>query len=157
MTATSAGVVCTNGSLAFCRDGKMESLLTLDQLPVSITLCVTMAGDHGVIFSYLLSLPGWSRCLLGKVVLPNPGFKAKVFPVFTVSQRVKLQFPTSSSVWGVCFGGKELHNQSADREMEKSLSFMLSYTWQLTALYPHFAESQVQWYRGSPGDRPPLV
>ena len=98
MTASSAGVVCTNGSLVFCHDGKMESLLTLDQLPVSVTLCVTMAGDNGVIFSYLLSLPGWSRCLLGKVVLPDPGFKVKVFPVFTVSQRDKLLFPTSSTV-----------------------------------------------------------
>ncbi|KAK7115126.1 E3 ubiquitin-protein ligase TRIM9-like [Littorina saxatilis] len=98
MTASSAGIVCTNGCLSFCRDGKTESLLSLDQLPVSVTLCITMAGDNGVIFSYLLSLPGWSRCLLGKVVLPDPGFKVKVLPVFTVSQRVKLQFPTSSTV-----------------------------------------------------------
>jgi hypothetical protein len=76
----------------------METLLSLDNLPVSLTLCLTMAGDHGVIFSYLLSLPGWGRCLLGKVALSEPEFKAKVFPVFTVSQRVKLQFPTSSTV-----------------------------------------------------------
>lgn len=96
--ASSLGIICSGGHLAICRDGKMETLLALDQLPVNITLCVTMAGDLGVIFTYLLSLPGWSRCLLGKVVLSCPGFKAKVFPVFTVSQRVKLQFPTSSTV-----------------------------------------------------------
>ncbi|XP_076449298.1 E3 ubiquitin-protein ligase TRIM9-like [Babylonia areolata] len=98
LTATSAGIVCSNGCLAFCRDGKMESLLSLDQLPVSVTVCVTMAGDSGVIFSYLLSLSGWSRCLLGKAVLPEPGFRSRLFPVFTVSQRVKMQFPSSSNV-----------------------------------------------------------
>ncbi|KAL8608432.1 hypothetical protein ACOMHN_002665 [Nucella lapillus] len=76
----------------------MESLLLLEQLPVSITLCVTLGGDSGVIFSYLLSVPGWSRCLLGKAVLAEPGFKARLLPVFTVSQRVKMQFAASSTL-----------------------------------------------------------
>nr|KAG5712643.1 hypothetical protein BaRGS_029698 [Batillaria attramentaria] len=41
---------------------------------------------------------GGAACLLGKTVLSEPGYKVKVHPVFTVSQRVKLQFVSCSSV-----------------------------------------------------------
>ncbi|KAK7505371.1 hypothetical protein BaRGS_00003533 [Batillaria attramentaria] len=98
MTASSAGIICSNGCLAFCQDSKMDSILTLDQLPVSITLYLSLDAGAGVVLSYLLSTAGWSRCLLGKTVLSEPGYKVKVHPVFTVSQRVKLQFVSCSSV-----------------------------------------------------------
>lgn len=98
MTPMSAGIVCSNGCLAFCQDGKMDSILTLDHLPVSITLYLSLNADTGVVLSYFLSMAGWSRCLLGRTVLSAPGYKGKVHPVFTVSQRVKMQFVSCSSV-----------------------------------------------------------
>lgn len=78
----------------------METLVILDQLPLSITLAVSLVESLGAICSYLVSVPGWSHSLLGKILLSDldPGYKVKVHPVFTVSQRVKLQFPSCSPV-----------------------------------------------------------
>ncbi|PVD20321.1 hypothetical protein C0Q70_18475 [Pomacea canaliculata] len=95
LTAKSTGIVCSNGCLALCCSGKMETLMKLDDLPIGVTISVSFQKPVGVIFSYLVSVKGWSRCLQGKVVIPDLEDSVKVYPAFTVSQRVKLHFPTA--------------------------------------------------------------
>jgi len=94
MNCKSYGVVCINGSLMFCHDNKKEQLMLLDGLPLSVTVYVTTDQSEGVILSYTVTNATWGDTLSGKKVLTAPSIKEKCYPVFSVSQRVKMQFPT---------------------------------------------------------------
>jgi len=92
------GVMCNNGMLYFTADGKQEGLLPLECLPISVTLSVNVEHERYTVLAYKLEAASpkdnQSLPLEGKKVLNDDGLKQVVFPVFTVSQRVKLLFPT---------------------------------------------------------------
>ncbi|WAR11619.1 TRIM1-like protein [Mya arenaria] len=90
----SHGIICTAGSLAYSHDGKIEQLMPLDSLPLSVTIYCTIDESDKVLLAYTITDTNWGDSLHGKKVLVDQSSKNKVFPVFTVSQRVKMQFPT---------------------------------------------------------------
>lgn len=67
--------------------------MTLDHLPISITIQTTFTQDS-VVFAYTFTSASWGDLLHGKKVLTDLSLKDGANPVFTVSQRVKMQFPT---------------------------------------------------------------
>lgn len=93
MKEKSYGIVCSGGNLCFCHNGKMEQLMNLDHLPISVTIQTTF-NQEGVIFAYTFTSASWGDLLHGKKVLTDLSFRHGANPVFTVSQRVKMQFPT---------------------------------------------------------------
>ncbi|XP_050399515.2 E3 ubiquitin-protein ligase TRIM9 isoform X2 [Patella vulgata] len=96
MNPISYGVVCSNGNLCMCHNGKMESLLELGNLPVSLTFSVTHDSFENLIFSYKVKCSRWGDMLCGKKVITDQKFKQTLHPVFTVSHRVKLQFTSGT-------------------------------------------------------------
>ncbi|XP_041375360.1 E3 ubiquitin-protein ligase Midline-1-like isoform X2 [Gigantopelta aegis] len=90
----SYGVVCSNGGLHFCYEGTMDLLMPLDGLPMSVTVSVVFDHSDRLVFAYTLTSAVWGDTLVGKRVITNEAFKDAVHPVFTVSHRVKMQFPT---------------------------------------------------------------
>ena len=92
----SHGVVCNMGALCFGHSGQHEHIVKLDSLPISVTMSVNMDHPDYVVLTYKLdsSTEGQGLSLLGKRVIADSRLKREVYPVFTVSQRVKLLFPT---------------------------------------------------------------
>ena len=94
MNAASHGIVCTGGSLFYSHDDEQQHLLTLCSLPISVTLTVSTDHQDYTVLSYKLAPPGQGTSLVGRRVIADPALKKSIYPVFTVSQRVKLLFPT---------------------------------------------------------------
>ncbi|XP_067652133.1 E3 ubiquitin-protein ligase Midline-1-like [Haliotis asinina] len=94
MSKKSYAVVCSNGNLHFCHNGKMETLMPLDALPMSVTVSAITDQSARLIFTYTLTSAVWGDTLVGKRIIENEAFKDCYHPVFTVSHRVKMQFPT---------------------------------------------------------------
>ena len=94
LSGMSHGIVCSGGNLVFANNGKMEQLMPLDNLPLSITIYCTIDQSDGVILAYTFTDATWGDTLYGKKVLMDRSQRKEVFPVFTVNQRVKMQFPT---------------------------------------------------------------
>ena len=84
------------GSLCFGHAGQHERIVKLDSLPISVTISVTLDHTDYVVLTYKLdsSTEGQGLSLLGKRVIQDSRLKKELYPVFTVSQRVKLLFPT---------------------------------------------------------------
>ena len=93
MNSASYGIVCTGGNLVYAHNGKIEQLMRLDGLPVSLTVYCKTDQSEGIILAYTVTDATWGDVLKGKKVL-DQSQQCEVFPVFTVSQRVKMQFPT---------------------------------------------------------------
>ena len=115
MASNSCGVVCTKGQLTFCRNGQQSPIAVLSELPVTVTLTL-LRDTQGCILVYRVSQAGDLSQVSGRRVitggegeggscgkLPEGGEQKDleedgglvVFPVFTVSQRVKMQFPVA--------------------------------------------------------------
>lgn len=94
LSGMSHGIVCSGGNLVFSNNSKMEHLMPLDNLPLSITIYCTIDQSDGVILAYTFTDATWGDTLYGKKILIDHSQRREVFPVFTVSQRVKMQFPT---------------------------------------------------------------
>ncbi|KAK6982225.1 E3 ubiquitin-protein ligase Trim36 [Biomphalaria glabrata] len=109
MTSESDGIVCVNGQLALCQDSQLNIISPLRDLPVVITLYVDK-NHLGYIMAYKITFSDSSSSVRGKrliQLLPDESPdsvdkqnvpEVKVYPVFTLSQRVKMQFPLSSDV-----------------------------------------------------------
>lgn len=93
-TDVSHGVVCNAGILYYSHNNKHEPLLTLNALPISITISVNLNTPGEVLLVYKLAPSDQGTALVGKRLIKDPRFKENLYPVFTVSQRVKLLFPT---------------------------------------------------------------
>ncbi|XP_071172338.1 probable E3 ubiquitin-protein ligase MID2 isoform X3 [Mytilus edulis] len=94
MNGKSYGIACSNGNLVYCHNSKIEQLMPLDGLPLSITVCVTNDQSESVILSFTITNSSWGDTLSCKKVLMDFIHGDPIYPVFTVSQRVKMQFPT---------------------------------------------------------------
>ena len=90
------GLVCTEGSIVFMHAGKQDVLASLGSLPISITVAVKFEQPDVTIFTYKLAsvAEGKHISLVGRRVMKSPDLCKAVYPVFTVSQRVKVLFPT---------------------------------------------------------------
>ena len=80
------------GALCYAHDGKMELIEKLDNVPVSVSLSVTAEHPDYIMLTYKIEGQGLS--LLGKKLIRDEALRKEIFPVFSVSQRVKLLFPT---------------------------------------------------------------
>lgn len=94
MNNVSHGIICTGGNLVYSHNGKTEQLMPLDCLPLSVTIYCTIDQSEGVLLAYTITDASWGDTLHGKKVLIDQFSRNQVYPVFTVSQRVKMQFPT---------------------------------------------------------------
>lgn len=94
MNSLSHGIVCTGGNLVYSHNGKIEQLMPLDGLPLSVTIYCTIDQSDGVLLAYTITDASWGDTLHGKKMLVDQFSRKEIFPVFTVSQRVKMQFPT---------------------------------------------------------------
>lgn len=92
MNAKSYGVVCHNGTLNYCHDGHLEPLTPLHELPISVTVAVVVDELGHLVLSYSLTHSTWGDTLLGKRLIADKAFASGFFPVFSISQRVKMQF-----------------------------------------------------------------
>lgn len=96
MTYQSHGLVCSGGSLYFAHNGKQELVSSLDTLPLSITVSVKVDHQDYTVFTYKLASSSETHgiSLIGRRIIKDSMLKKSLYPVFTVSQRVKLLFPT---------------------------------------------------------------
>ena len=94
VTDCTHGVICNAGMLYYSHNNTQEPLLTLNSLPISITISVSLENPDHILLVYKLTPSDQSTSLVGKRLIKDPKFRKNVFPVFTVSQRVKLLFPT---------------------------------------------------------------
>ncbi len=94
--AKSHGLICSEGAILFSHNSAQEHVVALPaSLPVSITLSVTWQHDDHVMLTYKLTpSDGDNTSLVGRRLLTDAKLKEAVLPVFSVSQRVKLLFPT---------------------------------------------------------------
>lgn len=90
----SVGIICNNGSIQFCQNGVCEFLMMLEGLPLSVTLFVRLDCENSIILGYTLTNTSWGDTLTGKKIITDEAAIKNVYPVFTVSQKVKMQFPT---------------------------------------------------------------
>lgn len=94
MNRNSYGLVCSGGNLVFVHDSKLESLMPLENLPLSVTMYVNLEAEDCIVLAYMITSTSWGDTLQGKKFVSKKMFKDSIYPVFTVSQRVKIQFPT---------------------------------------------------------------
>lgn len=94
MNSFSHGIVCSGGNLVYSHNGKIEQLMPLDGLPLSVTIYCTTDQSDGVLLAYTVTDASWGDTLHGKKRLVDQFSRKEIYPVFTVSQRVKMQFPT---------------------------------------------------------------
>lgn len=112
MNSDSYGIVCQMGYLAFCHNGQLSSIMPLPDLPLSIRLSV-FNGMKGTSLCYSLLMNSATGTVQGRRVVSlfdkndgddcsNSGGpiheSCEMYPVFTVTQRVKMQFPLTSDV-----------------------------------------------------------
>ncbi len=96
MCGKSHGLICSDGALYFSHNGCQERIVTLPSLPLSISLAVTRQHPDYTILTYKLAPSGGENCttLVGRKIIADVKLKESVLPVFSVSQRVKILFPT---------------------------------------------------------------
>lgn len=98
MTSTSHALVCIGGgALCFSHDSHQDVVAPpLDALPVTVTIAVRPESPDITVFTYKLASVNDGRrvSLVGRRIIRDPAMCAAAFPVFTVSQRVKILFPT---------------------------------------------------------------
>ena len=94
MNAQSYGIICTGGSLFYSHEHEQQHLLSLCGLPISVSMTVSNGHPDYTILSYKLGPAGQGTTLVGKRIISDEHLKNSIYPVFTVSQRVKLVFPT---------------------------------------------------------------
>lgn len=92
MSPKSYGIVFYTGSLYFAHNGKMDFITKFDVLPITVIISVNLDMADSLVITYKLEGQGLS--LLGKRLIQDAALCSQLFPVFTVSQRVKLLFPT---------------------------------------------------------------
>ncbi|XP_059168334.1 uncharacterized protein LOC131950271 [Physella acuta] len=107
MNADSLAVVCVDGTIAVCQNSKLSPIIPLNDLPLSVTISVDKT-QIGLFMTYKIVQSSLVIAVCGKriLILTNeyssagafPDLCIKSFPVFTVSQRVKMQFPLTSDV-----------------------------------------------------------
>ena len=94
MCNKSHGLMCSEGAIYYSHNGQQEHIVTLPALPLSITLSVRCHHSNYTILTYKLAPSGECTSLVGRKILTDAKLKDAVLPVFSVSQRVKLLFPT---------------------------------------------------------------
>ncbi|CAG5130856.1 unnamed protein product, partial [Candidula unifasciata] len=109
MTAESHGIACIGGQLVVCQASATTIMMPLPDLPICATIAVAVS-KCGLVMAYKVMITGISSVVSGRRVITLDEHMSachtenenkptwKVYPVFTVSQRIKLQLPTSSSV-----------------------------------------------------------
>ncbi|XP_005110236.1 uncharacterized protein LOC101846996 [Aplysia californica] len=107
MNPHSYGVICTKGNLAFSHNSHVTPIAALTDLPVTVTLSVHR-GSHGCLLLYRISQSSASSDICGRRIIMQADDKGEkycenvedleLYPVFTVSQRVKMQFPLTSDI-----------------------------------------------------------
>jgi len=98
MTSTSYALVCVGGgSLCFAHDSQQDAVAPpLDVLPVTVTVAIRPETPDVTVFTYKLASVADGRrvSLVGRRVIHDSALSTAAFPIFTVSQRVKILFPT---------------------------------------------------------------
>ena len=94
LNTSSWGVICNGGHIAFSHSDTSSDLMSVGSLPMSVMISVTQDNPDYVVLSYKLSHTTEGTSLSGKKVIVDKGLRNCVLPVFTVSQRVKMLFPT---------------------------------------------------------------
>ena len=98
MTSASHALVCVGGgALCFAHDGRQDVVAPpLDSLPVTVTVAIRPEAPDVTVFTYKLASVADGRriSLVGRRIIRDSAMLAAAFPVFTVSQRVKILFPT---------------------------------------------------------------
>ena len=97
MSDKSHGLVCLGGSIYFAHNGKQEHIMGIDSLPITVTVAIYSKHPLYTIMSYSIACTftdTQDMSLKGLKVITDSQLKSNLFPVFTVSQRVKLLFPT---------------------------------------------------------------
>jgi len=98
MTSTSHALVCVGGgALCFANDGRQDAVgPPLDALPVTVTIAIRPETPDITVFTYKLASVADGRrvSLVGRRIIHDSVLCAAAFPVFTVSQHVKVLFPT---------------------------------------------------------------
>lgn len=110
MSSESHAIVCVGGHIAICQDSQVSNISPLSDLPLTVTISVSR-NKFGLIMTYKVVASGSSshgvngrRIIrlasdeLGAETNEKSLSEVKVYPVFTVSQRVKMQFPLTSDV-----------------------------------------------------------
>lgn len=98
MTSASHALVCIGGgALCFAHDGHQEAVApSLDSLPLTVTIAVRPVMPDVTVFMYKLASVADGRhiSLVGRRIVHDSALCEAAFPVFTVSQHVKILFPT---------------------------------------------------------------
>jgi len=98
MTSTSHALVCIGGeALSFVHDGRHDAVAApLDTLPLTVTIAIRPETPDVTVFTYKLASVADGRrvSLVGRRIIRDSALCTAAFPVFTVSQRVKILFPT---------------------------------------------------------------
>lgn len=99
MNALSYGIVCSGGMLRYCHDGQADDIAPLEALPLTLTVSLNVEHAQYNVLTYRIQScsdkRGVGSTLIVKKILHDAASKEFVYPVFTVSQKVKLLFPTS--------------------------------------------------------------
>ena len=114
MSSSSRGIACIGGSIYFCSKSDHQSqesnpkptctyLTRLESLPISLTLALRIDSPDATILSYKMTslAPDGRRVLslVGRKIIRDLVPGSKLYPVFTVTSKVKILFPTY--VWPV--------------------------------------------------------
>ena len=98
MGENSYGLVCSGGMLQYWHNGTVEDITPLEALPLTLTVTLNLGHAQYNMLTYRLqSCPGKrgvGSTLVTKKILYEASSKEFSYPVFTVSQKVKLLFPT---------------------------------------------------------------
>lgn len=109
MAAESHGIACIGGQLVVCQESATTVVMPLPELPICATIAVAVSKS-GLVMAYKVMISGISSVVSGRRVITLDEHMGachaeneikptwKIYPVFTVSQRIKLQLPTTSSV-----------------------------------------------------------
>ena len=98
MTSASYALVYVGGgSLSFAHDGRQDAVAPpIDAFPVTVTIAIRPETPDVTVFTYKLASVADGRrvSLVGRRIIHDSALCSAAFPVFTVSQRVKILFPT---------------------------------------------------------------
>ena len=98
MTSSSHALVCVGGgALSYAHDGRQDAVAPpLDALPVTVTIAVRPETPDVTVFTYKLASVADGRrvSLVGRRIIHDSALCSTAFPIFTVSQCVKILFPT---------------------------------------------------------------
>ena len=98
MTSASHALVCVGGgALCFAHDGQQDAVApAVDALPVTVTIAVRPEMPDVMVFTYKLASVADGRrvSVVGRRIIHDSALCTAAFPIFTVSQHVKVLFPT---------------------------------------------------------------